>query len=161
MGVGMMVTGTLSGRIATRFHRPERLFVAGCVGLCVGLGIFGLSQELWQACVLLVFLGASNALVNVNAGVLITTHSTDEIRGRVFSAVQGTVSAAQIVALSVGGILLVTIKQPRLIILGGAVASAVALALTIAPVLRAGASSLAPAEVGGGTDVAATGSLSA
>jgi predicted MFS family arabinose efflux permease len=161
MGVGMMATGAMSGRIAARFRRPERLFVAGCVGLCIGIAIFGLSQQLWQACVLLVFLGASNALVNVNAGVLITTHSTDEIRGRVFSAVQGTVSAAQIVALSIGGILLVTIRQPRPIILGGAVASALALALTIAPVLRAGASSLASAEDGGGTEVVATDTLPA
>jgi len=76
--------------------------------------------------------------VNVNAMVLLTTNSTDEVRGRVFAAINGTVSAAQIVALSVGGLLLFAFA-PRSIIVAGGVASAIALALTIRPVLRAGA----------------------
>jgi MFS family permease len=138
MGTGMLVVGMLSGPIAQRFPRPERLFVAGCIGLCAGILAFGLTDELWQACVLLLFTGACNALLNINAMVLITTHSTDEVRGRVFSAVQGTVSAAQIAALSIGGLLLLAFA-PRPIIIVGAIASAVALCFTIAPVLRAGA----------------------
>jgi MFS family permease len=77
--------------------------------------------------------------VNVNAMVLFTRSSTDAIRGRVFSAIQGTVSAAQIAALAIGGLLLFEFA-PRPIILVGAGASAVALAFTIGPVLRAGRS---------------------
>ncbi|HEV3328704.1 MAG TPA: MFS transporter [Acidimicrobiales bacterium] len=137
MGIGMLVTAACSGRLAKRFTRPERLFVAGCVGLCVGLLCFGLTSQLWEAVVLLLFVGASNALVNVNAMVLFTRSSTDAIRGRVFSAIQGTVSAAQIAALAIGGLLLFEFA-PRPIILVGASASAVALAFTIGPVLRAG-----------------------
>jgi MFS family permease len=138
MGTGMLVTAALAGTIAKRFRRPERLFVAGCTGLCVGIAAFGLTTQLWQASVLLVFVGAANALVNVNAMVLLTTNSTDEVRGRVFSAINGTVSAAQIAALSIGGALLFEFT-PRSIILAGGAAAAVALACTIGPVLRAGA----------------------
>lgn len=138
MGAGMLVTAALAGRIARRFRRPERLFVAGCVGLCVGITVFGLTTQLWEAAVLLVFVGAANALVNVNAMVLITTSSTDEIRGRVFSAINGTVSAAQILALSIGGLLLFAFAPRPIIIVGGLV-SAVALGATVRPVLRAGA----------------------
>lgn len=139
MGIGMLVTAACSGRLAMRFTRPERLFVAGCVGLSVGLLAFGLTSELWEAVVLLLFCGAANALVNVNAMVLVTRSSTDAIRGRVFSAIQGTVSAAQIGALAIGGLLLLEFA-PRPIILVGAGASAVALACTVGPVLRAGRS---------------------
>jgi MFS family permease len=144
-GVGMLVTASLSGRIARRFPRPERVFVVGCVVLCLCIGAFGLTTQLWQAAGLLVLVGAGNALLNVNAMVMITTHSTDEIRGRVFSAVQGTVSAAQILALLAGGLLLLVVA-PRPIILAGALISAVTLCVTVAPVLRAG--SAARAEVG-------------
>ena len=98
---------------------------------------------------LVFFCGVGNALVNVNAMVLITRHTADEVRGRVFAAVQGTISAAQIVSLAVGGLLLFAFA-PRPIIVTGACLSVVALALTIAPVLRSGAPSLAPAADGGG-----------
>jgi MFS family permease len=137
MGIGMLVTAAFAGRLAQRFTRPERMFVVGCVGLCVGLLLFGLTGELWEAVVLLVLVGAANALVNVNAMVLVTRNSTDAIRGRVFSAIQGTVSAAQIAAIAMGGLLLFEFA-PRPIILVGSLASAVALALTVRPVLRAG-----------------------
>jgi len=137
MGVGMLVTAALAGRIATRFRRPERLFVVGCVWLCVGITAFGLTTALWEACVLVFLVGVGNALVNVNAMVLLTSNSTDEARGRVFAAINGAFSAAQIVALSIGGLLLFEFA-PRSIILAGGVASAVALALTVRPVLRAG-----------------------
>ncbi len=136
-GGGMLVTSSLAGRLSRRFPRPERPFVVGCAALCVGIGAFGLTSQLWEAAVLLVFVGAANAIINVNAMVMITTHSTDEIRGRVFSAIQGTISAAQILALATGGLLLLAV-QPRPIIVVGALASALALSATVGPVLRAG-----------------------
>ena len=147
-GVGMLVTGALSGRLARRFRRPERLFVAGCLGLCIGILAFGFTDQLWQAAVLLVGIGAANALVNVNAMVLITARTTDDLRGRVFAAIQGTISAAQILALAAGGLLLLAFA-PRTIIVAGALAAAATLCVTIAPVLRAGATSPAVGEDGG------------
>lgn len=148
-GIGMLVVGVLSGPISKRFPRPDRLVAVGCVGLCVGIFVFALTGQLWEACIVLLFVGACNALLNVNAMVLITRHSTDEVRGRVFSAVQGTISAAQITALSIGGLLLLWFP-PRPIILVASVASAVALVFTIAPVLRASSSPSGPTEDGGG-----------
>jgi MFS family permease len=136
-GGGMLVAASLSGRIAARFPRPERPFVVGCTVLCLGIGGFGLTTQLWQAAALLMVVGAANAIVNVNASVMITTSCTDDIRGRVFSAIQGTVSAAQILALAAGGLLLLAVA-PRSIIVAGALVSAATLCATIVPVLRAG-----------------------
>ncbi|HUD69314.1 MAG TPA: MFS transporter [Acidimicrobiales bacterium] len=137
-GSGMLVTASLSGRIAERFPRPERTFVVACTVLCLGIGVFGLTTQLWQAAMLLVIVGAANAIVSVNASVMITTNCTDDIRGRVFSAIQGTISAAQILALAAGGLLLLVVA-PRPIIVVGAVVSAATLCATVVPVLRAGA----------------------
>jgi MFS family permease len=143
-GGGMLVTASLSGRIAARFPRPEHPFVVGCTALCLGIGAFGLTTQLWEAAALLVLVGAANAIVNVNASVMITTSCTDDIRGRVFSAIQGTVGAAQILSLVTGGLLLLVVA-PRSIILAGALVSAVTLCATIVPVLRAGANSASTA----------------
>jgi MFS family permease len=137
-GSGMLVTASLTGRIAARFPRPERPFVVGCTVLCLGIGAFGLTTQLWQAATLLVVVGAANAIVSVNASVMITTNCTDDIRGRVFSAIQGTISAAQIFALLAGGLLLLVVA-PRPIIVVGALISAATLCATIVPVLRVGA----------------------
>jgi MFS family permease len=151
MGGGMLVVASMSGVIARRFTQPERLMAVGCVGLCVGICAFGLTTELWQAAVLVTVLGAFNAIVNVNAQVLLTLRSSDELRGRVFAAIQGAMSAAQILALSIGGLLLLAFG-PRSIILVASACCAVTLALTIAPVLRAGAASPLSAQ-GGGEDL--------
>jgi MFS family permease len=149
LGSGMLFTASLSGRISERFGRPERVFVVGCAVLCLGIGAFGLTTQLWQAAVLLFGVGAANAIVNVNATVIITTHSADEIRGRVYSAIQGTVSAAQILALVAGGLLLLVVA-PRTIIVVGALVSAATLCATVGPVLRAGAGSAVPEDEGRG-----------
>lgn len=140
MGVGMLGTNAVAGALSRRGFRPEPTFVVGCVGLCVAIGGFGLTDALWQAACVLFLAGVCNALVNVNAMVLITRGAADEVRGRVFAAVNGVVSAGQIGALAAGGLLLLVIA-PRTLILGGAVASAAALCLTVGPVLRASAPS--------------------
>lgn len=137
-GAGMLVTSSLSGPISRRFTRPERVFVVSCVALCAFIGAFGLTSELWQASVLVALIGAANAILNVNASVMFTRNCSDDVRGRVFAAIQGTVSAAQILALLAGGLLLLA-ESPRTIIVVGAMVSAVSLCVTIGPVLRAGA----------------------
>jgi MFS family permease len=56
------------------------------------------------------------------------------VRGRVFSAITGIVSAAQILSLALGGVLL-TSFAPRTIVIVGAVAGLATLAVTIRPLL--------------------------
>jgi MFS family permease len=136
---GMLVAGVASGAIARRCPRPEVVFVAGCAGLCLGIFGFGLTHALWEAAVAIAFTGICNGALNVNAMVLLTRNSHDEVRGRVFAAVQGTVGAAQIAAMACGGLLLASFpSDARTIILLGAAASVVALCATVRPVLRAG-----------------------
>jgi MFS family permease len=142
---GMLVVGASSGPINRRFTRPGRLFVAGCAGLCLTIGAFALTDQLWQAACVVFVTGASNALVNVSAMVLLTRRSSPEIRGRVFSALQGTVSAAQIGAMAAGG-LLVFWFAPRSIMLVGAALAVLAVAALVRPVLRAEAAEAETAE---------------
>jgi MFS family permease len=133
---GMLAVGASSGAISRRFPNPGRLLVMGCAGLCLTIGLFALTDQLWQAACILFVTGASNALVNISAMVLLTRRSSTDVRGRVFSAVQGSISAAQVGAMAAGGLLLFWFA-PRSIILVGAALSVVAVALTLGPVLRA------------------------
>ncbi len=151
MGVGMLVTNASSGMLARRGLRSEPLFVAGCVMLCLTILAFALTTALWQAAFVIFLAGVGNGLVNVNAMVLITRSAIDEVRGRVFAAINGLVSAAQIGSLAIGGLLLLAFA-PRTVILGGAVASIGALVLTVGPVLRASVAS-APRQGGGGASL--------
>jgi MFS family permease len=139
---GMLAVGASSGAISRRFPHPGRVLIAGCAGLCLTIGLFALTNQLWQAAVILFITGASNALVNVSAMVLLTRRSENEVRGRVFSAVQGSISAAQVGAMAAGGLLLFWFA-PRSIILAGAALSVLAVALTFGPVLRAEAAQAA------------------
>ncbi len=139
MGSGMLLTSALAGRLAARF-RPEAIFTVGCVSLCGTILAFGCATMYWEAAVAVFLAGAANALINVVVMVLLTRNAADEVRGRVFAAVNGVVSAAQIGAIGAGGLLLLAVA-PRTIIVGGAVASVVALCLTVGPVLRASAAS--------------------
>lgn len=133
--VGLLAAGLASARLARRWPRPEVLFVAGCAVLVAGIGSFALVRSVPEAMGVLVVAGAANALVNVNVGVLLTRASHDAIRGRVFAAVQGTVGAAQLGSLLLGGLLLGWLS-PRSIILVSAAACTVVMAATVAPVLR-------------------------
>ena len=150
MAVGMLAVGMSAGTISRRVPSPPKLFAAGCVGLCVTVGLLGLTFSLWQAASILLVTGAANGLVNISFGVLLTRRSPNEVRGRVFAAVQAAVGAAQISSMVIGGALLLAFA-PRSIILGGAGASVIAVAAAIAPVLRAdredGSSATASPEV--------------
>jgi MFS family permease len=137
-GAGMLVVAAGSQRLSERFPRAERLFVASCVLLTLILFFFALSQTLAEAAVALFLLGGANSLLNVQANVMLVraTNDAQHLRGRIFAAVTGVVSAAQILSLMLGGLLL-TLWGPRIIIVVGAAAAAVALTVTVSPVLRA------------------------
>ena len=134
-GLGTIITSAFAQKISQRFVRPERIFVTGCVLLCVTLFAFALSRSMFIAAPLSFVIGVGSALLNVNAVLLLSTHSTPDTRGRIFAATQGTISAGTIVAVGIGGCLL-TGLAPATVILGGSIASLVALALTAGPVLR-------------------------
>jgi MFS family permease len=136
MGAGAIITSALSEKIARKFLHPERVFVTGCALLCVTIFSFALSRSLYMAAPLSFVIGVGSALLNVNAVLLLSTHSNAVTRGRVFAAAQGMISAGTIVAVGVGGLLL-TVFAPATVIIGGAIASLFALALTAGALLRA------------------------
>ncbi len=139
LGAGMLVTAANSQKIAARYPRAERTFVAACVLLTLLLFLLALSHTLAEAAIVITLLGGANALLNVQANVMLVraTDDAQHLRGRIFAALTGVVSAAQILSLVLGGLLL-TLWGPRVIIVAGAAAAAVVLSVTVRPVLRAG-----------------------
>jgi MFS family permease len=135
VGCGALLAGALSGRLAARYPHPERIFVAGCALLCVAIFGFALSRTMVLAAALTFLIGVGNSLLNVNATLLFASSAPSAARGRVFAALQGAVSASSIGALAVGGALL-AVASPSSILIGGALAGALALAVTFSPVVR-------------------------
>lgn len=137
-GFGMLVAAACASTLSRRFPSAERIFVASCVALTVVLALFALSGNIFEAAAALMVLGAANALLNVQVSVLLVraTGHVEHLRGRIFAAVTGTVSAAQILSIALGGVLL-SVWDPRTIILLGSLAAGVALVATVRPVLRA------------------------
>jgi MFS family permease len=134
-GVGTLITSAFSQKISQRFVVPQRTFIFSCALLCVTLFGFALTRTMFIAAPLSFVIGVGSALLNINAILLLSTHCDADTRGRVFAATQGMISAGTIVAVAVGGCLL-TVFSPSTVIIGGSIASLVALALTAGPVLQ-------------------------
>lgn len=137
-GSGMLIAALLSERLSAKFPRSEMVFLVSCVLVSGFLFAFAQAGSLAQAAITLFLLGLANAILNVQASVLLvrTTEEVEHLRGRIFAAVTGVVSAAQILSIALGGVLL-ALWTPRAIIGAGAATSAVVVACTFLPVLRA------------------------
>ena len=138
VGAGMLVAASMTGLIAKHFERAEAVFLVACASLIACLLVFGLIDSLWQASITLFLLGFTNSVVSTQVSLLLVraTINAEHLRGRIFAAVTGSVSSAQILSYGLGGLLL-TVWTPRTIMVVGATASALVLALTYRPVLRA------------------------
>lgn len=138
-GAGTLITSALAEKISQRFVVPQRIFIFSCAMLCVTIFSFALTRTMFFAVPLSFIIGVGSALLNVNAILLLSTHCDADTRGRVFAATQGMISAGTIVAVAIGGCLL-TVFAPSIVIIGGSIASLIALALTAGPVLRSATS---------------------
>ena len=137
LGAGMLVTAGATRSIDRRFPRSERVFVFGLVALAGLLGLFATCRHMWQAAIVVFFLGAINSIVNVTANVLLvrSTEAMEHLRGRIFATLSATTGTCQILSMALGGLLL-TIWSPQTIMLGGALAALLVLSTTFRPVLR-------------------------
>ena len=133
-GVGSVITSALAGRLTERWA-SSRLFVVGCFLVAGALLGFSLSRELALAAAFSVLVGIGNSLLNVSAMVIVSARVADEVRGRVFSAVQGLASSGQVISIVLGGLLLIVVA-PGTVLLGSSVAALIVLLLTVGPVLR-------------------------
>ncbi len=147
MGAGMLVASSLTGKLTSRFLHAERVFLFACASLIALLFAFSQVRSVWQAAIVLFIVGLANAVLNIQANLLLvrSTMEVAQFRGRIFSAVSSLMSASQIISIAIGGALL-AIWGPRTIIMSGSIAAAFALALTFRPVLEAGASELIAVE---------------
>lgn len=78
---GMVVAGLFSGWL----HRVRRHGAAVTIAICVwglGVALFGLSQSLWLAVLLLAVAGVGDLVSAVFRSTILQTAATDEMRGR-------------------------------------------------------------------------------
>ena len=147
MGAGMLVASSLTGKLTSKFVHAERVFLVACASLIALLFAFSQVQSVWQAGIVLFVVGLANAVLNIQANLLLvrSTKELAQFRGRIFAAVSSLMSASQIISIAIGGALL-AVWGPRTIIMSGSIAAAIALAMTFRPVLEAGASELLAVE---------------
>lgn len=115
--VGTWTLGMVVGSIAGRWLRPGWLaptvpLFAGVGGAAVALAAFVASFPF--AILMFLFGGFANGIELVAVRSLLHRRVPDRLRGRVFAAYYGMIQAAQILALGVGGGLLVELAGARM-----------------------------------------------
>jgi MFS family permease len=110
-GLGMSVGALTSGRWLTGGN-AARVVVLATVGSGVTLLLAAPAPTLAIALLCFVFGGAFNGIENVAMRVLVQVRVEDHLRGRVYSAYQGGVTAANFIAIAAGGAV-VELISPR------------------------------------------------
>jgi predicted MFS family arabinose efflux permease len=110
-GLGMSVGALTSGRWLTGAN-AARVVVLATLGSGVALVFAAPAPTLVIALVCFVFGGAFNGIENVAMRVLVQARVADHLRGRVYSAYQGGVTAANFIAIAAGGAV-VELVSPR------------------------------------------------
>jgi predicted MFS family arabinose efflux permease len=110
-GVGMSVGALTSGRWLSGAN-AARAVVLATLGSGVVLLLAAPAPTLVFALVCFVFGGAFNGIENVAMRVLVQARVADHLRGRVYSAYQGGITAANFMAIAAGGAV-VELSSPR------------------------------------------------
>ena len=110
-GLGMSVGALTSGRWLSGAN-AARAVVLATLGDGVALLLAAPAPTLAYALVCFVLGGAFNGIENVAMRVLVQARVADQLRGRVYSAYQGGVWAANFIALAAGGVV-VELVNPR------------------------------------------------
>lgn len=135
-GIGMVIGVLLAGKLVKRIRK----IMVISLGLVVGglaLSLLGLSGQLYReydgvalasvqtvamvVAGLMVILGAMNSLISVVAQTILQEHSTDETRGKIFSALYMMINAAATIPVLAAGLLADLTSVTQVIFAVGAV----------------------------------------
>lgn len=135
-GAGLVVGSIAAQRLRQGESDLVRVIVVIVTLLGLFIGAIGLVEHVGYVYPFLAVLGVLVGAVNVAAITLFTVRSPEHLRGRVFAAVGGIITSAEIGSTALGGLVLTAIAPRTVFQLGGALAVASTLALG-PPALRA------------------------
>ncbi len=141
-GAGLVVGSILAQRLSQAEADLVRVVVVTVTAIGALIGAIGLVSEVGLVYPFLGVAGVAVGAANVAAITLFTVRSPEHLRGRVFAAVGGIITAAEIGATGLGGLVL-TVLAPRTVFQVGGLA-AVATTLVLGPMALRAARRAAP-----------------
>ena len=127
-GIGTVVGALWAGRRESQPLSQVRVFLIGLAMLGAGFVAVGLSATVWIAIAPMVFAGLGEGILNTSVIVLFSLRTRDEIRGRVFAAINAIIIFCQNISYLIGGLLL-TITTPRVVFVSGGAAAFAAIVI--------------------------------
>ena len=128
-GLGAIIGSLAAGRLDTNVLRLVRtsLLAIGVVG--VSIGAVGLVTRIELVYPLLAIAGVAVGVVNVAATTLFTLRSTEEIRGRVFAALNAVFVGSELGSTAFGGMILILVAPRTVFQIAGVASTLVVLVL--------------------------------
>jgi MFS family permease len=128
-GVGALVGSLLAQRLAQAPRRLARTVIIAIVVIGAALGVEGLVTRVGFVYPPMVVIGVAAGFANVAAMTLFTVRTPERLRGRMFAAFGGVLTACELAATALGGVVL-TVLAPRTVFqIGGVAATVTALVL--------------------------------
>ena len=100
LAVGMASAAVIVPRLMHRMPL-QRIFIGSVALFGMGLFLFSLTTQYWVAAVFAVLAGACIATVSVAGNTYVVRTTTDDIRGRVFTALESVIRVALLLSLVV------------------------------------------------------------
>lgn len=100
IALGMVAGALVVPRLATRIPL-QALFLGGVVAFGSGMLVFSLSSRYWIAAVFAVVAGFSIACLTVSGNTYVIRTTSDDIRGRVFTAMESVIRVSLLLSMVV------------------------------------------------------------
>ncbi|MDE3064164.1 MAG: MFS transporter [Acidobacteriota bacterium] len=121
-GVGGVIGALLAQRLSQDVARLARTVIIDILVIGLMMGVIGLVTRLALVYPPMVVTGVAVGFANVAAMTLFTVRTPERLRGRVFAALGGVITASQIAATALGGLVLILIAPRTVFLLGGVAA---------------------------------------
>lgn len=102
--IATILSGSFVVVLAVRF-KPTSIVSVGMVVLSLSIGMYALANSLWQLFLLIFLIGFLLTPINASIPTIIQSAVTDKVRGRVGSTFGTVTAVAQLISLTLAGVL--------------------------------------------------------
>jgi MFS family permease len=128
-GVGAVAGSVFAQRLSQDVAKLARTVIFAIVVIGVMIGVVGLVSRVGFIYPPMAVAGVAVGFANVAAITLFTVRTPERLRGRVFAALGGVITACEIGATALGGVILTVIAPRTVFLIGGVAATVTALVL--------------------------------
>jgi MFS family permease len=128
-GVGAVAGSLLAQRLDQAPRRLARTVILSIVAIGAAIGVEGLVTRLGLVYPPMAVAGVAVGFANVAALTLFTVRTPERLRGRMFAALGGVLTACELAATALGGVVLTVIAPRTVFQIGGIAATVTALVL--------------------------------